>query len=262
MPSSSDPTEPLRTHFRKERHAMDRHPLPEQISAYHERRLSPEETEEMRAHLAVCPDCTAELLDLADLLEGGEGDAAPEVSSQELEAAWQRQKAHFAPIPARREERGGSPRRRPWATAALGLAAALLAVIALAQWRTITLLKQPQANPPLINLIPVGSLRQGAEVVPELRPPAESRRVWVILNPTVELEPAALYTVEVVGPTGEAVLRFEDLQPSQAANFRLEIPRALLSPGSYEILLERGAGEGRLVQKFALDVRPASPTTP
>jgi hypothetical protein len=260
MPSSSDPSERLRTHFRKERSAMHRHPLPEQITAYHERRLSPDEMEEMRAHLAACPDCTAELLDLVDLVEGG-GPAGSAISRTDLDAAWQRHKPHLASLPAHRDEGGGSPIHRPWPTVALGLAAALLAVIALAQWRTIAHLRQPQVNPPLINLVPVGSLRQGDEVVPELRPSAKER-VWVILNPSIELDPAAIYAVEVVGPAGEAVLRFEDLQPSEAANFRLEIPRALLSPGSYQILLERGAGEGRLVQTFALDVRPGTPAAP
>lgn len=264
MPSSSDPTEQLRAHFRRERNTMDRHPSPEQIAAYHEQRLSPDAMEEMRAHLVTCPDCTAQLLDLAALFEAEE-DPGAEISPVEMDAAWQRQQARLSPVPpvVRLEERRASaPLRRPWATAALGLAAALLAVIALAQWRTIAQLRQPQANPPLVNLTPSGSLRQGVERIPELRVPAEARRVWVILNPTVELD-AASYDVEVVAPDGQVVLRLENLQGSEAANFRLEIPSDILRAGNHRILLTRGNAEDReVVEEFDLSVHLASPSTP
>lgn len=262
MPSSAGPTEQLRAHFRRERNAMDGHPPPERIAAYHEQRLSPDDMEEMRSHLGACPACTAELLELSDLFSTAGGPGA-DISQEELDAAWQRQQASLVPGPsvARMEERrAGLPLRRPWAMAALGLAAALLAVLALAQWRMIAQLRQPQVNPPLVNLVPTGSLREGTEAIPELQASADTPRVWVILNPSVELDSAALYAVEVVGPDGEVLLRLKGLQQSRSGNFRLEIPGEILTAGSYRILLtKKAAGDRQLVQTFAMNVVRSSP---
>ncbi|HYG61088.1 MAG TPA: zf-HC2 domain-containing protein [Thermoanaerobaculia bacterium] len=261
--SSAEPAERLRAHFKRERRAIDQHPTPERIVAYHECRLVPDEAEEIRAHLVACPDCTAELLDLAALLEG-EDDATSEISPAELDAAWQRQRARRLPdrpaAPPERPWHRPAPPRRAWATAAvLGLAAALLAVVALDQRRTIALLQQPQANPPLVNLEPVDSVRQGLREAPELRLPAQGERIWMILNPSAELA-ASTYGIEVVAPDGAVVIRLEDIPSSEAGNFRLEIPRGALEAGSYRVLLEEStSGERRIVEEFALRVRPAAP---
>lgn len=258
MPSSSDPTESLRAHFQKERQSSERHPSPERIAAYHEHRLGPEEAEEIREHLAFCPDCAAELLAFASLLDGDE-ESNPEVPRGELNAAWGRQKARlFLNPPAVLAERRKSPisSRWAWATAAsMGLAAALLAFVVVDQRRTIEQLARPQANPPLVNLVPAGSVRQGLPEVAELRLPADAERAWVTLNPAAELDLPS-YDVEVVAPKGEVVLRFEDLRSSEAANFRLEIPRAVVAaPGDYKILLlGKQEGQRQVVEEFALRV--------
>jgi len=265
MPSSSDPTDRLRAHLRGERDATGRHPPPERIAAYHERRLSPGEADEVRAHLAACPDCTAELLELAALFDEpddqddqeDQDDPGSELSRADLDAAWRRQRSRLFP----REK--VTPLRRAWtAAASLGLAAALLAIVALAQWRTITRLSQPQANPPLVNLEPAGAARQGLPAAPELRLAPEARRVWVILNPVAELD-APGYDVEVIAPDGRTVLRFENLRSSEAGNFRLEIPGSALQDGDSRILLTRKATGGRqVVQEFKLSVRRAPPAAP
>ena len=260
MPSRPDTTEELRDHFRSERPATDRHPSPEQIVAYHEQRLHPDEAEEVRAHLAACPECTTQLLALVDLLDGE--DAGAEVSQADLDAAWERQQGTLfpqpsvTPLPARTVV----PLRRAWTVAAsLGLAAALLAIVSLVQWRMIVQLRQPQANPPLVNLEPVGSVRQGSPATREVLIPAGAQRVWVILHPVAELE-APSYEVEVIAPHGGVVLRFENLQRSEVGNFRLEIPRGVLTEGDYRIVLfGRKAGSREAVEQFALRARPAPP---
>lgn len=254
MPSRPDPTEKLRAHFRSERHAIDRHPSPEQIVAYHEQRLSPGEAEDVRMHLAACPDCTSQLLALADLYEEEDPDAR--ISHAELDAAWERQRdALFPPAPVVSLPRR-TPLRRDWATASLGLAAALLAIVSFVQWRTIVELRQPQTNPPLVNLEPVGSVRQSAQAPRELRFSADAQRAWVILNPVTELD-APAYEVEVAAPDGTVVLHL-DLQRSEVGNFRLEIPRAVLAEGDYRIVLfGRKAGSRETAGEFVLRVRPA-----
>ena len=259
MSPSSDPTERLRAHFRRERQAVDRHPAPEQIVAYHERRLAADEAEQIRAHLVDCPDCTVELLELAALV-GAEDDPAPDLSSADVEAAWQRQRRRLFPSPVAQLDPGrfaARPLRRAWATAAsLGLAAALLAGVVVVQWRTIARLEQPQANLPLVNLVPSGSVRQGAPAIRELQLPADAPRAWVILNPDAEAVFDS-YDVDVFGPGREVVLRFDDLPISEKGNFRLEIPRAVLSAGDYRFVLSgRKEGQRRGVGEFALRVRP------
>lgn len=263
MPSSSDPTESLRNFFRQEQSASDPHPPPEQILAYHERRLPPEEMESFRAHLAACPDCTSELLGLAELVAGDE-DPAPELPRAELDAAWQRQRERLfpaaVPLPFQERPRRDAPSlRRAWtAAASLGLAAALLAAVVVVQWRTIVEMKQPQVNPPLVNLVPVGSVRQALQEVPVLRLPARGERVWVILNPEGELGSSS-YEAELRGADGKLILRLTDLQSSEAANIRLELPRALLGEGEYRIsLLGKEAGQRRVVGEFAFRVRASA----
>jgi len=265
MPSRSDPTDPLRAHLRSLQAAAGQHPPPEQIVAYQERRISPQEADEVRAHLAVCPDCTAQLLELAALFDP-EDDPGSEISRADLDSAWQRQRLfpEAAPVVPLSRRPAAQPSRQAWmAPALLGLAAALLAVVALVQWQTIARLRQPQVNPPLVNLAPVGSVRQEAGPVPELRLPADAdARVWVILNPVAELN-ASSYDMEVVAPDGLTVFRLEDLQSSEAANFRLEIPASVLQEGEHRILLTgKKAGRRQALGEFKLRVHLSSPAAP
>lgn len=262
MPSNSDPADQLRAHFR-ERSLIGPHPAPEQIVAYHERRLPAEEMESLRAHLVACPDCAAQLVELAALLEE-EDTPESEMSPTELDAAWQRQRSKLFPgsplsFPDRRTHHAPPRLRRAWtAAASLGLAAALLAVVVAVQWRTIIRLEQPQVNPPLVNLVPEGSVRQGIQEIPELRLLPEVKRVWVILNPESELDYPS-YDAEIRSADGEVVLRLADLRSSEAGNFRLEIPRALLPEGEYRIvLLGKKGGQRRTVGEFDLRVRSSA----
>jgi hypothetical protein len=266
MSSSSDPAERLRAHYRRERGTIGRHPSPEQIVAYHERRLSSEEAEDVRAHLAACADCTAQLLMLADLLDEGD-EPGSDLPPAQLDAAWQRQRTRLFPAPAvvslePRRSRGPSP-RWAWTTAAsLGLAAALLAVMVVDQRRTIERLVRPQANPPLINLAPVDAVRQGFQEAPELRFPENTERAWVILNPVAELD-SPTYDVEVIAPDGVVVLRLQDLSSSEEGNFRLEIPRSVLRPGQHRVLLfGKKEGQRWAAGEFALRVLTSAQSSP
>jgi hypothetical protein len=240
--------------------AIDQHPSPEQLVAYQERRLAEDEAEDVRAHLAVCADCTAQLLELVDLLEGDGASAAEEISRPELDAAWKRQRERLLPgasVASLAERRSGkvSPWRWSRATAAsLGLAAALAAVV-VAQWLTIERLERPQANPPLVNLVPANSLQRGSQETSELRFPKGIERAWVILNPAEDLPPSS-YGVVITASDGQAVLRLHGLQISEAGNLRLEVPRAALQPGEYKILLFREQGSlPQTLEEFKLTVR-------
>lgn len=259
MPSGADPAERLRAHLRQERQLLDPHPSPERIAAYHERRLSAEMAEQVREHLAACPDCTAELLALAALPEEIGETGEEEISAREVDEAWRR--LSRSPAPAGVDLPRPAPIRDParrlaWATAAvLGLAAALLAFVVVDQRQTISRLAEPRINPPLASLEPVDSVRQGLRAVPELSVPVGEERVWVILNPAADLTFPS-YEIEVLAPDGTLALRFQDLRPSEAGNFRLEIPRDRLPAGSCRLLLSGvRSGERHRLDEFALTVR-------
>lgn len=242
-------------------HAIDQHPLPERIAAYHERRLPPDEAEEIRAHLAACPDCTTELLALADLYDEVD-DPAAEVSPASLDAAWRRQRQRLFPasavvVPLESRRAGPSVKRAWTAAASFALAASLLGVVALVQWRTIVRLEAPQANPPLVNLVPVDSTREGPEGAPVLTIPEEAERVWVILNPSADVSEDSAYVVEIAAPDG-AVLWRQDLTVSEAGNFRLDLRRSILTTGDHQVsLFEKRGGGRRLVERYVLSVAPA-----
>ena len=258
MSSSSDPAERLRAHLRKERETIGRHPSPEEVVAYFERRLPPEDAEEIRAHLAACPDCTRELLALADLHEP-DAVSEPGMPRQDLDAAWERQRERLFPASPvvtleSRRPRGPSPRWAWTAAASLALAASLLTVMVVDQRRTIERLTQPQVNPPLVNLAPLGATRQGGQETRGLWIQAHVERVWVILNPVAELTFPS-YDVEILAPDGEVVLRFQDFRSSEEGNFRLEIPRGVLKAGEHRILLiGKKEGQRQPVEEFALRV--------
>lgn len=241
--------------------SIDQHPSPERLVAFHERQLAEDEAEDVQAHLMACADCTAQLLELADLLdEDGDGVARAEISRAELDAAWQRQRERLpqvAPVVSLEERRAGrTPRRWSWATAAATGLAAALALVVVAQWRTIDLLRQPRANPPLVNLEPADSVRAGSPKGSELRFPEGVERAWVILNPAEDLD-SPPYGVVITAADGQEALSFHDLQISEAGNVRLEIPRAALKEGDYKVHLLREKGElHQVIEEFELQVRP------
>lgn len=242
----------------------DRHLPPETLVAYHEQRLSPEEAEDARVHLAACPDCTTQLLELAVLFDEPDQPGA-EISPAELEEAWERQRRRLrsgAPVVPLESRRPASLPRRSWVGAAsMGLAAALLGIVVIAQWRTIERLRQPQANPPLVNLVPVDSTRRGSQPASGLELPEDGGRVWMILNPVAELDFPS-YDVELLAADaadGRVVLRFEDIRSSEEGNFRLEVPGAALEPGDYRVLLfGKRAGQRQSVEEFRLKATPPS----
>jgi anti-sigma factor RsiW len=253
MPSDFDPTPELRDHFRRQRSAADRHPSPEQLVAFHEDRLSPQELEAVREHLAACPDCTTQLLALAEPFEGDEGEPE-EVSPADVDAAWQRQRERLFPGAEAPPLRWRfSPLQKAWGTAAaLGLAAALLSFVVVRQGLDLARLRQPQLNPPLVNLEPSGLSRQPARVA-ELQFPAGAERAWVILNTQARL-PDSFYDIHVVAPDGKVVHRFESVPKSEKSNFRIEIPRGLLPAGTYSLMLVAQGRRIYIVDQFDLRV--------
>jgi hypothetical protein len=265
MPSSSDATDRLRTHLRAARSAAASHPAPEELFAYHLGQLSPAVEEALREHLVGCRDCAAIVLELATFLEGEEAPGS-DLPAIDLKAAWRRNRAASSSGdsgPVRAPDRRAARPRLAWAVAAgLALVSTLLGFEVVDQGRTLARLRRPQANPPLVNLVPVGSLRSTTDRPAELRFAPQVERAWIILNAEAELD-SPPYRVEVIAATGLAVLRIDDLEGSEAGNLRIELPRDLIPPGSYRLLLTR-AGEAtrQVVAEFEIAVLAGVPSPP
>jgi hypothetical protein len=256
MPSRSEAGGPLRQAIRGLAEASEGHPSPEEISAYREGTGGPERADEIREHLAGCPDCTTDLLEL-DALFAADPQPGAETSATDLAAAWARQRARGLPSAAIRPAAAHrEPRRRRFAigTLALGLAASIFALITILQWRRIVELESPQANPPLVQLVPIGSVRQWTPIVPTLRLTPGQPWAWLILNPEADLDFAA-YDIEMSGPGNGAPFRFLGVRNSDAGTFRLEVSRDSLESGHHRIVLYGHRGTGRrAIAEFEFNV--------
>ncbi len=255
--SGSDLKEVLRAHFRQARPVSVRHPSPEQLAAYHDDQLSSEDEEAIRQHLVDCEDCAAIVLQLA---ADSESPAVPgdEVSDFEVAAAWRRQRVRLlegGALPAGEVAKTPAALRRAWATAA----SLAFLTLALSLWigslrQTVQELREPQINPPVLNLEPVGTVRDVASPVPAIELSAGVSRGWLILN-LVEDPQAPSYRVEFMASDGRSVWVREGLQKSEANNFRLELTGDLLPPGQYRVVLSaRREMRHELIAEYSLRI--------
>jgi len=116
------PLEPaLRALAERERARRGPHLEPDELVAYHERKLGEAESERARDHLALCPECAGLLLDLAAFDEPEAPAGAPDLASAEIEAGWRelapRLSRETAAVVAFVPRRPVSP-MIPWAIAA------------------------------------------------------------------------------------------------------------------------------------------------
>lgn len=255
MPNTSDPTEELRAFFRDE--ARDDHPEGERLVAYHERRLSPEEQEEMRRHLAACPDCAAQLRELAALLES-EMPPGPALSPARVGAAWERFAAGMKtttppepPVPFRSTRPAGGGRsyrsssRWAWGIAAvLAVTTAALSALALHQGRLL----QDREDPPMVSLLPEGKARSGTGEPGVLTFKPDDLRGILLLMPPDDAPGAPTYTLDFENVGGQVLtsrrVTEREIGGTSDRTLSLEISRSSLPPGHYSLVL-RGSPPGR-----------------
>ena len=222
------------------------HPPVEELAAYHHGQMAPARGEEIREHLALCPECSDLLLEL----EAFEADPAPgaaQVGVVDFEeaAAWRhlsdRLQAAGEPVTA---PAAAPPRRRraapAWAPALA--AAALVACVGLglgvAALRTeVAELRRPQGDVPIVNLEPAGYTRSEPETVSV----GPGERFVVLLNPPSFPHPIE-HRVEILDGGGRRVWA-GSVRPTEAGNFHLGLSRSFLPPGAYRIRLHGGTAE-------------------
>jgi hypothetical protein len=131
--------------------------------------------------------------------------------------------------------------RRSFERVALPLAASLLvATLAAFFWgwslvRENHLLARPQVNVAVLDLVPLGEVRQdegGNAGVPR-----EAEAVLLVLN-LADLRPFQTYRAEVLGvPDGKLLWASDALQRSVRGNFTLQFPRPFPGSGLYRVRL-------------------------
>lgn len=252
----------LRAYAVRERRALDDHPSPEILVAYCAGELAGEEEEDLRDHLALCPECAEMLLDLV-AFEEFKPPETPGLADAEVEAAWHRVqprlgvggKERLATVAAL-SERLAEPRTsrkgseyesvvwRPRLRRAYALAAMLaVAVVGLTVWgtslhRTIQRISGPQANPVIAD---AASERDGTRGDSEEEPTAPGEEMFfLVLHPLLEHEISEFpeYGAEIreIGTSGAPIVRLDGLIPAKGGAFSVRLPGKSFPAGEYRII--------------------------
>ncbi len=246
------------------RDGVSRHPSARQLAAYHREELPPEETEALRDHLALCPECSELLLDLA-----GFGELAASTEAQHWEerkpAVWGSLRSALAAEPARLPRRVAPRRvvsRRRWLS--LAAAAALVLAVGTAVWQTLDLGRTrqrlaataeqleraeerigelergaaelaPQLVVPSLDLFPPG-YRRGGGTEPILEIPRHAR-IFVLQLHIADAGSHTDYRLRILASGGEEVWSGSGLRRTAGGTFRVALPRTLLPSGRYRLEL-------------------------
>ncbi|HSS49495.1 MAG TPA: zf-HC2 domain-containing protein [Thermoanaerobaculia bacterium] len=239
---------------------MPPHFLPEDLLAYHQGQLSPEENEKVREHLVLCDRCSALVLDLASFPEieplGSAGEAPEDaVFVRRWESLRARLQGEGDLRPTPPQERGKPLRRIFFLLPSVpGALAAGLAVVSLglAFWtfslhQRLTDLSQPAVRVAVSSLVPreTAAARDG-ERAEHTSLPAWTDRILLILN-LFEPRTYSAYQVQIFNALegGKEIWSSRDLRRASDGNFAVEVPRSLLSGGAYRIELSGLAGGRR-----------------
>lgn len=195
----------------------DDHPTPASLAAYRENRLSAEEDEEVREHLAICRECSVLLLGFEDFVEKP---AETGVADFETAADWRKLRARLDEDAW--FEKGGKA-SRSWRRTNLALVAAVLIALV-----GVSLYTFWSPGSSVQTLEPLNSRRNGDGKVEVVRLP-----VTLLLRPPRTSFPE--YRAELRDEAGRVVDTFPGLQEN--ASFDLEVPlrRWSLPSGQYRI---------------------------
>lgn len=226
------------------------HPEVDTWIAYHGGELPEVEERRLRSHLTSCRRCVQLLLDL----DGFVNDPAhhqpangERTADFERAATWRLVQAshNAATAPTRRH-----PQRswRSWRSTVAAVAATVL--LALSGWTVLhqqgelqelrTSLSSPQANAPIFDLRPGGSLRSLKSPAQRLEVPAGSG-FTLIIN-LIEAGSWATYRARIVDPQNTEVTSVEGLKLDRLDTLTLLMPSRVLPPGLYAVEL-RGDGQ-------------------
>jgi hypothetical protein len=248
------------TEAMKEMMAPGPHLEPEEIAAYHDGQLSPEDERRVQDHLVACRECSELLLDLEGLADPdfGVGETLPDGAGEQVwESIRKETRKEIQPsnmVPFRRETRRSETPRWLRSLAAM----LLLSTMALSGWvmslrSQVRHLSGPQPST-VVDLYPTSSVRgeNGGPAVPPM--PADAERVTVVLRapglPTFDH-----YGIEILHANGSVAWKKDGLKPAYNS-FSLSLPRDWIVDVRIRLVGIDPKGERRTIGEYALPKGP------
>ena len=239
------------------------HPDPDELVAYHEGGLTPDDERRVQDHLLGCRECAALLADYDGLTDPDFG-AEEDIPESAVEVIWDkvREEIRKDPLPQPRPSnvvpfRSPEGRKEPRRWLQPLAAALLISTLALSVWVAnlrgkVEDLSSPEANAPVLDLYPAGSTRgAGGAISPAV--PLDFRFFTIILNPPGRADFEA-YEVEILDAGGDVLRTQQGLEPNRFGSFSLTVPTEVLGAGDFRIRLV-GIGPGgarQIVEEYAL----------
>lgn len=264
-PSQSDFATTGQALLSEVRSNLDPHPTAEELIAYDENQLEATAREQIQDHLALCPECTACVVDLASFPEVEPRDPMSDDTDDAHVPSWESMQARLA------AERGGTPKpvlvaspSPPPSISPLYRWAAIAAmpvIAALGLWgfrseQALHELHRPQINAPYYDLLPLAEDRQRdpdpADLPTVLRGPGSALLVLSLGDPGSFDN----YEVQIHRAVGDLVLwQRRGFAPSAYGTFNLTLPRSFLSAGAYRLELHGLSGEtSRILAEYRLRI--------
>lgn len=251
------------------RHLTD-HPTDEELDLFARGGLGEDRREDIRNHIAVCPDCLRDVLEQKTfpLLEPPSG--VPDVTDEQIEDRWQivRRKLLAESTSERNPGTAWLPgpkpsalvRRRHLQPVWAALAAAALVLLVIGSFRLLPgawlRAGRPSVNAQIASLLPEGSdsgthPRGSEETIQRISlMPAADSLVLVLNAPT--LADFSRYRIELI-EASEGKPRWSDssIRPTEGLSFTVSFPRSALPAGRYLLRLWGGEGSAlRLVANY------------
>lgn len=242
----------LRNLTERERQALKDHPTPEQLVAYRAGELPEEEQERLRDHLAVCRDCAALLLDLADFGNLKPPAGVPELTDAQVDQAWQSMRSRIAqedtpeaaavpgpakvvplrPVPPALPARVETPARSVWPRAAVWFLIAGLGILSAVLANKLQDRTKPTDKVAVAHLSPEGDgVRGGGEARPKPPLSQDEDLLLIFLRP-FDAEPYTSYRAQILDQEGKN--RYEGpVKSERGQDPMFKVPSGFLAPGDY-----------------------------
>jgi hypothetical protein len=239
-------------------------PTPEELLAYRDGLLDEPARQKLEAKLAIFPDATRALADLAAFPDVEPAPGTQDLTEEEVAASWEEFRKRLrphppAPSPAPPEHalpgRGGAvkvlPSRRWNLAAAASIALVVGAVGGFFVGRAVKTAPDSAVNVAIAELAPVGEGEERA-AAPEVALPSGSEELLLVLS----LPPEAGISdcrAEILDAAGKRVWSREGLHPTSLGTIQLSFRRGALTPGFYRLpLFAREAGGERRLALYEL----------
>jgi hypothetical protein len=206
------------------------HPTPEELTAYHDGRLSARRAARVCRHLGVCCDCPDLLLDLERFLE-----PVPDVAGDD-DASWHELRRQLFKPRSRRPAWRVPPVLLSLRAAYAFAAASLLAAVAVSFWSLV-----PHAIPNMsTEVVDMPGVRRGLESPQEIHVPAVGV-VLILSSSRVQSETGL--RLEILDPSGRRIGAVDGLR-SESGSVRTLLPRSLLPAGELRLRLTGRVSSG------------------